>query len=170
MYTRYVLKPGDVGIAVNKHQAYLNLFQERGMITSKLVQDGVYGAKTSAAVREYQKFMGLPQDGIIGDATWNAIVDKLRELGITTNIPVASPTFYLTMGNSGIDVFKMQEYLNEIAEVNKCLRPVPVDGTFGARTTTTVQQFQYLYDLTIDGNIGKATWDAIVNTRNGIKK
>lgn len=166
MYTRYVLKPGDVGIAVNKHQAYLNMFQERGFITTRLGADGVYGNATSQAVREYQRYAGLAQDGIIGNNTWDAIVNKIRELGITTNIPVASRSFYLTQGNSGIDVFKMQEYLNEIAGSNQCLRPVPMDGTFGPRTTTAVEMFQYLYDLNVDGTIGKATWDAIVNERN----
>ena len=61
----------------------------------------------------------------------------------------------------------MQEYLNEIATKNSCLRPVPMDGMFGEQTATTVSMFQYLYDLTIDATIGKATWDAIINTRNG---
>jgi len=39
---------------------------------------------------------------------------------------------------------------------------------FGPRTTTAVQMFQYLYDLTIDGVIGSKTWDAIVNERNSL--
>ena len=58
--------------------------------------------------------------------------------------------------------------MNEIAASNQCLRPVPVDGMFGPRTTTAVQMFQYLYDLTIDGVIGSKTWDAIVNERNSL--
>lgn len=166
MYTRYVLKQGDVGIAVNKHQAYLNEFQKRGFIKTRLTEDGVYGPSMAKAVREFQQYAGVPQDGIIGNNTWDSIIDNIRSLQITTNIPVASRTFYLTQGNSGIDVFKMQEYLNEIANVNHCLRPIPVDGSYGARTTTAVQMFQYLYDLNTDGMIGKATWDAIVNERN----
>lgn len=168
MYTRYVLKSGNIGIAVNKHQAYLNMFQEHGLIQTTNLQDGVYGPRTQQAVKEFQRYSGLPQDGIIGNNTWNAIVDKLRELGIITNVPVASSSFYLTQGQQGIGVFKMQEYLNEIAAVNSCLRPIPVDGAYGPRTTTAVQMFQYLYDLNVDGNIGKATWDAIINERNKI--
>ncbi len=166
MYTRYVLKTGDVGIAVNKMQGYLNMFQERGYIQTRLVEDGRYGANTAQAVREAQRYFRLAQDGVIGHATWDAIVNKVRELGIVTNLPVANENFYLTEGNTGIDVFKMQEYLNEIAEHNACLRPVPVDGNFGRRTAIAVTQFQYLYDLSIDGRIGSKTWDAIVNARN----
>lgn len=170
MYTRFVLKPGDRGIAVNKMQAYLNIMQSRGYITTRLNEDGIFGSKTSAAVREYQRFANLAIDGTIGDLTWSDIVDRIREMNMTTNIPVASPTFMLKEGDIGLAVFKHQEYLNQIAERNNCLRPIPVDGNYETRTKTTVQQFQYLYDLTIDGVIGKATWDAIINERNRMTK
>lgn len=168
MYTRYVLKPGDVGIAVNKMQGYLNIMQARGYIKTRLTPDGVYGSQTQAAVREYQRFAGIAVDGVIGDLTWSDIVDRIRALGITTNVPVASATYFLKEGDTGLAVFKLQEYLNQIAEKNPCLRPIPVDGTYGSRMKATVQQFQYLYDLTIDGEIGKNTWDAIVNERNSV--
>ena len=149
MISTAALKPGSIGIGVNKQQAYLNMMQEKGFINTRNLQDGVYGTRTEQAVREWQRYANLPIDGEIG-----------------TNIPVASSSYYLSSGAQGISVFKMQEYLNEIAAVNKCLRPIPVDGMYGPRTTTMVQQFQYLYDLNIDGVIGKATWDAIVNERN----
>ena len=149
------LKSGNIGIGVNKMQGYLNLMQDRNFISTRNLQDGVFGTRTEQAVREWQSYAGLPVTGQIDVMTWDTIVNKLRELNIVTNIPVAS-----------ISVYKMQEYLNEIAAKNPCLRPIPVDGIYGPRTTTMVQQFQYLYDLNIDGVIGKATWDAIVNERN----
>ncbi|MDO4618413.1 MAG: spore cortex-lytic enzyme [Clostridia bacterium] len=40
--------------------------------------DGIYGAKTEAAVKRFQKNNGLTQDGIAGPAT-------LRSMGISTN-------------------------------------------------------------------------------------
>ena len=162
------LQVGSVGIAVNKFQGYLNIMQQRGFIRSRVMEDGRYGETTANAVREYQQYAGLPITGKIDVPTWNHIVNKLRELKVVTNIPVYSRSYYLAQGSQGMDVFKMQEYLNEIAAKNPCLRPVPSDGTYGPRTTTMVQQFQYLYDLNIDGIIGKATWDAIINTRNGL--
>lgn len=160
------LKSGNIGIGVNKMQGYLNLMQERNFIKTRNLQDGVFGTRTEQAVKEWQSYVGLPANGQIDVATWDTIVNKLRELNIVTNIPVASRSFFLSSGAQGISVYKMQEYLNEIAAKNPCLRPIPVDGMYGARTTTMVQQFQYLYDLNVDGVIGKATWDAIVNERN----
>lgn len=160
------LKSGNIGIGVNKMQGYLNLMQDRNFISTRNLQDGVFGTRTEQAVREWQSYAGLPVTGQIDVMTWDTIVNKLRELNIVTNIPVASRSFFLSSGAQGISVYKMQEHLNEIAAKNPCLRPIPVDGIYGPRTTTMVQQFQYLYDLNIDGVIGKATWDAIVNERN----
>ena len=162
------LQVGNVGIAVNKMQGYLNIMQGRGFTKTRVKEDGKYGVDTADAVRDWQAYANLPINGKIGLDTWNSIVNQLRELGIITNIPVYSRSYYLTQGNQGLDVFKMQEYLNEIAAKNNCLRPIPLDGTFGPRTTTMVQQYQYLYDLTIDGVIGKNTWDSIINERNAL--
>lgn len=168
MVTDLKIQRGDIGIGVNKLQAYLNLMQERGFITTRNLQDGVFGTRTQNAVNEWQQYSNLAVNGTIDYDTFTSLVNKLRELNIVTNIPVASRTYFLSQGSQGLYVFKMQEFLNEIASNNPCLRPIPVDGLYGPRTVTAVQQFQYLYDLTIDGVIGKATWDAIVNERNRI--
>ena len=166
MATQYVIKRGDLGIGVNKLQAYLNMMQQRNLISTVNKQDGVFGPLTETAVREWQRYAGLPIDGVINYNTWNSLVDKLRELGVVTNIPVANRGFYLSSGQQGLSVFKMQEYLNEIAATNKCLLPIPVDGIYGPRTVAAVQQYQYLYDLNVDGVIGSMTWDSIINERN----
>lgn len=166
MYTRYVLRLGDKGIAVNKIQAYLNMFVDAGYITTRLTPDGIYGPRTQTAVREIQSYMRMNPDGVIGNATWDGIFELLKRLNVMTNIPVASVSYYLYLGDYGIAVFKMQEYLNEFAAKNPCLKSVKVDGEYGNATRMAVQQYQYLKGLPIDGAIGKATWDDIVNERN----
>ncbi len=168
MSTKLVLQPGRIGISVNKMQGYLNLMQKRGMIQTKLVEDGVYGANMSKAVKEAQKYLGLPIDGIIGEETWNGIMEEIRKMDIVTNIPVASRGYVLKSGEISLGVYMMQKYLSEIAQFNQCLRPIPIDGNYGTRTIHAVEQFQYLYDLAIDGTIGSLTWDAIVNERNAL--
>lgn len=170
MYTRYVLRLGDSGIGVNKIQAYLNLFQKAGYIRSTVTPDGQFGPRTQTAVREFQTFARLNPDGIIGSMTWDAIFDTLKRMQVMTNVPVASASYYLSQGNYGIEVFKMQEYLNEISEKNPCLKSIAVDGEYGTAMRIAVQQLQYLYDLLIDGIIGKATWDLIINERNGVNQ
>ena len=158
----------DIGLGINKMQAYLNLFQDRGFIQTRNLQDGVFGPRSEQASKEWQQFKGLPITGTIDTTTWNSIVDELKTLNIISNVPVASDYYYFSKGNHTLGVFKMKMYLNEIASKNPCLRPIPVDGIYGPRTTMAVQQFQYLYDLAIDGVIGAQTFDMIVNTRNQI--
>lgn len=168
MSTKLVLQPGRIGISVNKMQGYLNLMQQKGMIQTALNMDGVYGANMSKAVREAQAYCGIPVDGIIGEETWDAIMDEIFKMDIVTNIPLSSKYYVLNSGETSLGVYMMQKYLSEIAQYNSCLRPIPLDGTYGTRTTRAVEQFQYLYDLAIDGTIGKMTWDAIVNERNAL--
>lgn len=59
---------GSQGSAVRQLQNELN---KRGY---SLDQDGIFGKKTRAAVRDYQKKNGLTMvDGIAGDETWGSL-------------------------------------------------------------------------------------------------
>lgn len=162
MATSYTKKSGDRGIGVNKLQGYLNIFQNRGLINNRVTQDGIFGSNTKAAVQQFQRYAGLMADGVVGESTWDAMMDTLNDLNVNPNIPVASSSFYLTLNSRGLDVYKLQEYLNAIANINTCLKPVNVDGYYGNNTKNAVMQFQYLYDLYMDGVVGATTWDAIV--------
>lgn len=63
--TTPVIGKGDKGAYVEKLQKLLNL---KG--NYKLVADGIFGAGTETAVKDYQKKNGLTVDGVVGDATW----------------------------------------------------------------------------------------------------
>ena len=59
---------GSTGSVVSKLQTVLN---EHGY---SLAVDGIFGAKTQAAVRDYQKKNGLKLDGIAGKETWGSLL------------------------------------------------------------------------------------------------
>lgn len=162
MATNYVKQSGDIGIAVNKIQGYLNIMQSHGLITNRVAQDGIYGSGTKTAVQQFQRAVGLPVDGIVGDVTWDALINKLNEFNVFPNIPVASQAYFLSLGSRGLDVYKMQQYINAIAETTPCLRPLTVDGIFGNQTRMAVMMYQYYYGITPDGVLGARTWDNIV--------
>jgi peptidoglycan hydrolase-like protein with peptidoglycan-binding domain len=63
-----VLKPGDHGPNVVIAQRKLSGSGIRG--ARGIAVDGVFGSQTEIAVRNYQKAVGLPIDGIVGPATW----------------------------------------------------------------------------------------------------
>jgi peptidoglycan hydrolase-like protein with peptidoglycan-binding domain len=64
---------GSKGSDVKKLQQTLN---RSGY---KLAEDGIFGAKTQAAVKDYQKKNKLAVDGIVGTQTWNTLVHNLNE-------------------------------------------------------------------------------------------
>ncbi|HAX77133.1 MAG TPA: hypothetical protein DCY88_15190 [Cyanobacteria bacterium UBA11372] len=61
------LRLGSKGDDVNYLQEALN---EYGY---KVTVDGIFGKKTEAAVKKFQKSRGLTPDGIVGPQTWSAL-------------------------------------------------------------------------------------------------
>ena len=62
---------GDKGAEVIVIQNLLNL---RGITSMKV--DGIFGAKTEAGVKEFQKLVGIYPDGKVGAKTWPALTSK----------------------------------------------------------------------------------------------
>ena len=52
----------------------------------RLVEDGVFGPRTAAAVRAFQQQRGLNPDGIVDTVTWNAIFANLSRALATTDM------------------------------------------------------------------------------------
>ena len=82
---RDTVKRGDRGETVRQLQfALYQLDHEELMI------DGIFGAKTDAAVRDFQTKCGLNPDGIVGPKTWEAI-DKILDGTGTHDLPDDEP-------------------------------------------------------------------------------
>lgn len=65
--TDYTLRRGDSGEAVRYLQALLCDVGET------LTADGIFGAKTENAVKDFQRLYKLPVDGVVGPETWAAL-------------------------------------------------------------------------------------------------
>ena len=74
-----IIKQGSRGNYVCIAQDDLNTL---GYRTGGL--DGVFGAQTNTAVRNYQKAKGLSVDGIIGCNTWRALQEDVVGTGATS--------------------------------------------------------------------------------------
>lgn len=70
---------------------YLQLALVRAGYTS-LTVDGIFGARTRDAVRDFQQKNGLSADGVVGRRTWNALMPYLK--GYTTHVVRAGDTFF----------------------------------------------------------------------------
>ena len=64
------LSIGSQGTAVKEMQGLLNYWG------CSLVQDGIFGPKTLAAVKAFQEWVFLTPDGIVGPKTWQALFDS----------------------------------------------------------------------------------------------
>lgn len=87
---RVTIHPGDTGAAVSWLQRDLGVKAGTGI--------GTYGPKTLTAVEHFQKAYGLTADGVIGAATWRALLGGPRTKAVTAT---TKSTQASTKGKSG---------------------------------------------------------------------
>ena len=81
------------------------------------------------------------------------------------------PGYPLRVGSSGEEVVEMQAALNRIARNYPGIPRIdPVDGVFGAQTEEAVRTFQSIFDLSVDGIIGRATWYKVILVYTGVTR
>ena len=115
-----------------------------------LVCDGIYGPKTEAAVKYYQKQNGLQATGRAGSTTLTNLLGT-SDVDLNTegnNSP--------TSGSTGPEVYKIQSRLKELGYAVG-----PLDGKFGKKTLAAVRCFQDLNGLPVDGKVGPKTSEAL---------
>lgn len=61
-------------------------------VDSSLVDDGLAGPKTMAALKLYQEARGLPQTGRVDDATWDALMEESPNLPDREPVPEMDTT------------------------------------------------------------------------------
>ncbi len=82
----YDLNIGSTGIKVRQLQEQINGIAEAYPAVPRIAADGIYGQKTSEAVKKIQNIFGLPQTGITDYPTWYKIqeiyvgVSRIAEL------------------------------------------------------------------------------------------
>ncbi|MBN1207817.1 MAG: peptidoglycan-binding protein [Myxococcaceae bacterium] len=135
------LKQGACGPEVEYLQRQL---QAAGFEPGKV--DGVFGAKTKAAVMAFQRARGLEVDGIAGPRTWAAL-DTRRGSGLR---PV------LKRGVCEPAVVVLQKVLETHG-----FDPGSKDGLFCPKTERAVLAFQRAKGLEADGVVGPKTWNAL---------
>ena len=117
--------------------------------------DGIFGAKTYAAVTAFQKANSLGVDGIVGKLTWGKLYGVSPAMPVETTTVVGRPM--VSYGSRGDAVRKLQELLNALGY--DC---GSVDGIFGSKTKAAVLAFQKANGLGADGIVGPLTWGKLV--------
>ena len=85
------------------------------------------------------------------------------------NLP-SFPGRLLRLGVAGEDVALIQRQLNRIARNYPAMGgPLEVDGIYGTETEAMVRRFQQIFNLAVDGIVGKATWYRIKSIFGAVK-
>lgn len=88
---REPLQEGSRGESVRTLQYILSVVGEFISSIPAVAIDGVFGPATRTAVAAFQQFAGLSPDGIVNEATWDALYDQTA--GIELNTPFETNRF-----------------------------------------------------------------------------
>ena len=173
------LRQGTTGPFVVILQTSLNRISQSYPAIPKIPNiDGIYGPKTEAAVYAFQQIFGLTPDGIVGPATWYAIVrlytavtslSELRSQGQQFYSINWSPPNSLQTGDRGEKVRQLQYMLSVLSAYIPQMPPVDIDGIFGQDTRAAVLAAQRRFLLPETGTVDAKTWDEIYDQYSGIE-
>lgn len=170
-YPGYPLSLGNSGPEVAVIQSSLNRISRNYPAIPKIpAVTGVFDRPTRDAVMTFQQVFGLTTDGVVGKATWYALVRLYVAVTDLAELVSQGQNFYsvrfaytgpLREGDRGGSVGVLQYMLAILAQFDNSLPQIRVDGDFGPTTARAVRQFQQANGLSVDGVVGERTWESI---------
>ena len=173
------LQRGSSGPNVVVIQTALNrIAQSYPAIPKISTVDGIFGSRTEATVRSFQQIFGLDPDGIVGPATWYAIVRLYTAVASLSELRSEGQQFYainwsapnsLKIGDSGDKVKHLQYMLSVLSAYIPEIPALNIDGIYGNRTRAAVLAVQRRFGLPETGTIDSQTWDELYDQFSGIE-
>lgn len=173
------LRRGSSGPNVVVIQVELNRISQNYPAIPKIENvDGIFGSRTEASVRAFQEIFNLTPDGIVGKATWYALVRLYTAVTKLSELRSQGQRFYaisweypngLRQGDRGDKVRHLQYMLSVLSSYIQQIPPLTVDGVFGSNTQNAVLAAQRYFGLPETGIVNEATWDNIYDQFSGIE-
>ena len=173
------LRRGTSGPSVVTIQTELNRISQNYPAIPKISSvDGIFGAQTEAAVRKFQEIFNLSPDGIVGPATWYALVRIYVAVTSLAELRSEGQRFYanswaltdpIEEGDRGAKVEHLQYMLSVLAAYIPEIPRIQIDGIFGPATRNAVIAAQRRFGLPQTGIVNPATWDEIYDQFSGIE-
>ena len=173
------LRRGSSGPYVVVVQTELNRIAQNYPAIPKLANvDGIYGSRTEASVRAFQQIFGLAPDGIVGKATWYALVRLYVAVNRLAELRSQGQQFYainwefpnsLRAGSRGDKVRHLQYMLSVLAAYINEIPSIAIDGIYGSATENAVTAAQAWFGLPQTGVVDERTWDEIYDQFSGIE-
>ena len=140
--------------------------------------DGIFGVQTENALIAFQRIFNLDPDGVVGPATWYALVRLYTAVNSLSELRSQGQQFYtiawngsrpIQEGDRGIRVEHLQYMLSVIGAFISAIPKIAVDGIFGPATRNAVLAAQRYFGLPQTGTVDLATWDEIYDQFTGIE-
>ena len=173
------LRRGSVGPNVVVIQTELNrISQNYPAIPKVSAVDGIFGAATENSVTAFQEIFNLTPDGVVGPATWYALVRLYTAVTSLSELRSQGQRFYtiawnkgrpLVPGDRGIQVEHLQYMLRVLAAYISQIPSVAVDGIYGSASRSAVLAAQGYFGLPQTGTVDLTTWDEIYDQFTGIE-
>jgi len=178
-YPGTALRRGTSGPSVVVIQTELNRISQNYPAIPKISPvDGIFGAQTEASVRRFQEIFNLSPDGIVGRATWYALVRYYIAVTSMAELRSQGQRFYanswatsnpIDQGDRGVKVEHLQYMLSVLSAYIPEIPGIQVDGIFGPATRNAVIAAQRRFDLPQTGIVDYDTWDEIYDQFSGIE-
>lgn len=115
--------------------------------------DGITGAQTRTAIKEFQKAKGLKSTGKI---------DSVTQLALNRTEEVKKPEFKAeSEPDSWETTFSDKSKQIQMALKNSGFYKAEIDGKIGPRTKSAIRAFQKAKNLNPDGVVGAKTWEEL---------
>lgn len=173
------LRRGTTGPSVVTIQTELNRISQSYPAIPKITPvDGIFGKQTESSVRRFQEIFNLNPDGIVGNATWYALVRIYVAVTSLAELRSEGQRFYVNswanstpirLGDRGIKVEHLQYMLSVLAAYIPEIPTVIIDGIFGNSTRNAVLAAQRRFELPQTGIVDFNTWDEIYDQFSGIE-
>ena len=171
-YPGTALRQGSSGQNVRLVQFWLKIARTVYSSLNNVTVDGIFGSSTTAAVRRFQTYFGLTSDGVVGRTTWNKLYEVYNDIANRLLSPSLRPGEYpgvLRNGSTGTAVRELQFYLYLMSAYQSSIPSVSIDGRFGAATEAAVRAYQRFAGLTVDGIVGRVTWESLYGKASALR-
>lgn len=173
------LRRGSSGPNVVIIQVELNRISQNYPAIPKLPsEDGIFGSRTEASVKAFQQIFDLNPDGIVGPATWYALVRLYTAVTSLSELRSQGQQFYsinweypdpLQEGDTGDKIRHLQYMLSVLSAYIPAIPPLEMDGIYGPATKNAVLAAQRWFGLPETGEVDDRTWDEIYDQFSGIE-
>ena len=171
-YPGTALREGASGQNVRLVQFWLKIARTVYPSLSNVTVDGRFGSATAAAVRRFQRYFGLTADGVVGRTTWQKLYEVYNDIAnklLSSSLRPGEYPGVLRNGSSGTAVRELQFYLYLMSAYESSIPAIAIDGQFGASTEAAVRAYQRFAGLTVDGIVGRTTWNSLYDKASTLR-